>query len=206
MTKHLLDDLFPAPVFPKPREVRQTWLKDPGFRLATWGEKMGLLELPDYLEVMGPRLDYVKLFPSDAINSPRDWFMRKVATYADYSVISYFDHAYFRMAWREGKVEQAIAAAAELGVRIIELTNLDGSISAQQWTEIVKFASSHDMRTVYELFPAWKRRIPRRDVAKCAQPSKSAEILDSAMPCLDAGAVALMIDHGEFELHGEQAG
>ena len=30
MDKFLMDDLFPAPVFTKPREVRQTWLKAPG--------------------------------------------------------------------------------------------------------------------------------------------------------------------------------
>ena len=200
MDKYLLDDVFPQPVFSKPREVRQTWLKDPGFKLAGWGEKMGLAELPDFLDVMAPRLDYVKIFPDDAIDSPRDWFMRKVATYVDYSVIPYLDHGYFRMAWEKGKVEDAIAAAAQLGIRAMEFTNVDKAISGRQWTETVKFAVSNGVRVVFEFYPA---RLCKGEGHE--GPTNSEGILEAAMPCLDAGAFALMIDHEEFDLHGRQA-
>ena len=83
---------------------------------------MGLIELPDFLEVMAPRLDYVKIFPDDVINSPRDWFVRKIATYLEYSVTPYLDHGYFRMLWENGKIEEGIAAGAEFGIKAMEFT------------------------------------------------------------------------------------
>ncbi|MFC1717290.1 phosphosulfolactate synthase [Candidatus Poribacteria bacterium] len=200
MKKHLLDEIFPVPTFSKPRQIRQTWLKDPGFSQARWGEKMGLIELPDFLEVMAPRLDYVKLFPDHAINAPQEWFMRKLSTYIEYSVIPYFDHAYFQQAYRRGKTEQAIVAAAELGIQAMEFMNVNPPISAQRWTQLVKLGAANNVRVIFEFHPPqmYDRNQPEG-------PTSSEDILSAAMPCLDAGATALMIDHKEFDLHGERA-
>ena len=200
MDKFLMDDLFPAPVFTKPREVRQTWLKDPGFKLAGWGEKMGLIELPDFLEVMAPRLDYVKIFPDDVIDSPRDWFVRKIATYLDYSVTPYLDHQYFRMIWEKGKIEEGIAAGAEFGIKAMEFTNVDSAITAQQWAGYVKFAASQGVAVVFEFYPARLTRGLDHE-----GPTDGETILETAMPCMDAGAFALMVDHEEFDLQGDAA-
>lgn len=200
MDKFLMDDLFPAPVFTKPREVRQTWLKDPGFKLAGWGEKMGLVELPDFLEVMAPRLDYVKIFPDDVIDSPRDWFVRKMATYLDYSVTPYLDHQYFRMIWEKGKIEEGIAAGAEFGIKAMEFTNVDVAITAQQWAGYVKFAASQGVAVVFEFYPARLTKGLDHE-----GPTDGETILETVMPCMDAGAFAVMVDHEEFDLQGDAA-
>ena len=161
---------------------------------------MGLVELPDFLEVMAPRLDYVKLFPDQAIDTPREWFMRKVSTYIEHSVVPYFDHGYFQKAYRLGKTEQAIAAAGELGIQAMEFMNLDSAISPRRWTQLVKLGTDNNVSIIFEFHPlhALDRNQPEK-------PASSEEILSAAMPCLEAGAIAVMVDHKEFDLHGERA-
>jgi phosphosulfolactate synthase len=200
MRKCLLDDLLPSPTFTKPRELRQTWLKDLGFHEEEFGGKMGLVELTDFLEVAAPRLDFVKFLPAQAINSPRDWFMRKVGTYIRHRVVPYLDHSYFQMTHALGKLEQAIVAARELGVPAMEFMNVGESISPQRLGELVRFAAANDVHVIFEFHPFHKFDPSRPTVAGTGE-----DVLRAAMPALDAGAIKLMVDHMEFDVLGERA-
>ena len=54
MQTYTMRDVFEIPQYPKPRNLRQTWLKDVGFDEAPhYLERMGLVELADFLEVAG---------------------------------------------------------------------------------------------------------------------------------------------------------
>ena len=45
----------------KPRNLRQSWLKDVGYHESPhYLERMGMFELSDFLEVAADRIDYVK--------------------------------------------------------------------------------------------------------------------------------------------------
>ena len=55
MVRFSVADVFPVPTFVKPRQLRQTWLKDVGYHEAPgYREHLGLAELDDFLEVAGP--------------------------------------------------------------------------------------------------------------------------------------------------------
>lgn len=200
MPKYLLDSIFPPPQFPKLRELRQTWMKDLGYHIENFGGKMGLAELADFLEVAGPRLDFVKIVPDQLIQSPRDWFIRKMGTYVRYGVIPYVDHGYFKLAFPEGKLEPAIVAARELGIPAMEFMN-DERISAERYKELVHFASDSDIQVIFEFHPFHKFDPTRPTTAGTAE-----QVLKIAMPSLEAGAVKLMIDHAEYDALGERAG
>ncbi len=64
--------VFPVPEFqPKPRRLRQTWLKDAGYDEAPYYvERMGLTELADFLDVAGERIGYVKIATPQVLYSP----------------------------------------------------------------------------------------------------------------------------------------
>ena len=198
---HTVDQILPVPRFVKPRTLRQTWLKDVGYHEAPgYREHLGMAELADFLEVAGPRLDYVKLLPSQIINAPRVWMERKIATYHRYRVTTYMDHTYFLTAYRHGTVEPAIALAGELGVQAIEFMNTGADVTPRCWQRWRTLAAEHDLQVIFEYHPPhhW-------DAAEPVRASGADEIYESAAPFLDAGAVKLMIDHDEFDLMGDRA-
>ena len=194
-------EVFDAPRYSKPRQLRQTWLKDVGYDEApNYVERMGLPELADFLEVAGERLDYVKIVTTQVIYSPPDWLRRKVATYQRFAVQPYLDHGFFMLAYRQGVVEEAMAAAADLGFRVIEFMNTGGEVDERQWRQWRKRARDLGMAVIFEHHPLynWDQRNPRKA-------STAEQILGEAMPFLDDGAFCLMIDHDELELQGERA-
>ena len=196
-----MDQVFPVPQFVKPRELRQTWLKDVGYHEApAYREHLGLAELADFLEVAGPRLDYVKLLPAQIINAPRPWMERKIATYHQHQVTTYLDHTYFLAAYRHGAVAPAIALAAALGVRAIEFMNTGADVTPRRWQQWRALAADHGLQVIFEYHPPhhWNAAEPVRA-------SGAVEILQAAGPFLEAGAVKLMIDHDEFDLMGDGA-
>ena len=72
-----MDNRIPLNTFPrlklpkKPRQLRQTWLKDVGFHEAPhYLERLGLNELEDFLEVAADRIDYVKFTTPQVLYSP----------------------------------------------------------------------------------------------------------------------------------------
>ena len=141
MPKLTMSDVFKVPNYEKPRQLRQTWLKDVGYDEAPrYIERMGLVELEDFLEVAGQRLDLVKIVTSQVIYSPHEWLKRKVATYQRFDVEPYLDHGFFMTAYQNGVVEEAIVAARELGYRVIEFMNTTDEVSPAQWKAWRKFA------------------------------------------------------------------
>ena len=59
---------------PKPRSKNQIWIKDVGFDEAPWyHERMGLIELEDFLEVAGEKIDYVKITTPQILGHPEAW-------------------------------------------------------------------------------------------------------------------------------------
>ncbi len=196
-----MKDVFKAPYFEKPRQLRQTWLKDVGYDEAPhYIERMGLTELEDFLEVAGQRLDYVKIVTSQVIFSPHDWLKRKIAAYQHYGVEPYLDHGFFMTAYHNGVVEEAIVAARELGYGVIEFMNTTDEISPAQWKAWRKFALENNMRIIQEHHPIWHwdKSLPPR-------PSSADEILQGVAPALEDGAFIVMIDHEEFDLQGQWA-
>ncbi len=201
MTGHTMSEVFQLPSYPKPRPLRQTWLKDVGYDEAPrYIERMGLVELEDFLEVAAERLDYVKIVTSQVIYSPPGWLKRKIATYQRFAVEPYLDHGFFMTAYQNGVVEEAIAAARELGYRVIEFMNTTDEVSAKQWKAWRKHALDLEMRIIQEHHPIshWNRSITPR-------PSSAEEILRGAAPALEDGAFTVMIDHEEFDLQGDNA-
>ncbi|MBV7335299.1 phosphosulfolactate synthase [Chloroflexi bacterium TSY] len=195
-----MGDIFPIPDFTKPRELRQTWLKDVGYDEAPYLERMGLVELADFLEVTGPRLDHVKIVTNQILYSPADWMRRKVATYQQYDVEPYLDHTYFMRAYEHGVVDKAIVAAHALGFRVVEFMNTGDDVTPQQWQAWRQLALDNDMRFYFEYHPLhnWDPNQPKRA-------SSAEEMLRAATPFLEAGAFKMMIDHDAFDLLGEQA-
>ncbi len=192
-------DVFTIAVYPKPRALRQTWLKDVGYDEAPqYIERMGLVELEDFLEVAAERLDYVKIVTSQIIFSPHAWLKRKIEAYQRFAVEPYLDHSFFMQAYRRGVVESAIEAGRELGFRVIEFMNTTDEVSPAQWKAWRKLARDLGMRVIQEHHPLyhWDQRLPPRA-------SSAGEILRGAEAALADGAIMLMIDHEEFDLQGE---
>ena len=200
MQTDLMAEVFPVPTFTKPRELRQTWLKDVGYDEAPYLERMGLVELADFLEVTAPRLDFVKIVTNQVIYSPTDWMKRKIETYQRYDIEPYLDHTYFMRAFQHNVVDEAIVAGRALGFRVIEFMNTWDDVSPQQWQTWRQLALDNDMRIIFEFHPRynWDRSQPE-------QASSAEVMLEAAMPFLEAGAFKVMIDHDEFEFLGDQA-
>ncbi len=192
-------DVFEIHAYPKPRRLRQTWLKDVGYDEApNYIERMGLVELEDFLEVAAERLDYVKIVTTQIMFSPHEWLKRKIATYQRFMVEPYLDHSFFMQAYLHGVVESAIEAGRELGFRVIEFMNTTGEVSAAQWKAWRKLSQDLGMRVIQEHHPIhhWNWNLKPRA-------STASEILRGAEAALEDGAFMLMIDHEEFDLQGE---
>lgn len=197
-----IEEVFPIPAFnEKPRKLRQTWLKDVGYDEAPWYvERMGLVELEDFLEVSARRLDYVKICTPQVLYSPSDWLKRKLEVYRKHQVEPYLDHTYFKRAFSHGVVDDAIIAGASLGFRVIEFMNTFGDVSPEQWKTWRQLALDLDMRIIYEHHPERNWNPDARDV-----PSKGEDIVAGAIPFLEHGAFTLLLDHEEIEIQGDQA-
>ncbi|MCY3914500.1 MAG: phosphosulfolactate synthase [Chloroflexi bacterium] len=194
-----MSEVFAVPAYPKPRKLRQTWLKDVGYDEAPrYIERMGLVELEDFLEVAAARLDYVKIVTTQVIFSPHDWLKRKIAVYQRFAVEPYLDHSFFMQAYQHGVVESAIEAGRELGFRVIEFMNTTDEVSAAQWKAWRRLALDLGMRIIQEHHPIhhWNLSLPPRA-------STADEILRGAAAALEDGAFMVMIDHEEFDLQGE---
>ena len=200
MDTYSITEIFPIPTFTKPRQLRQTWLKDVGFDEAPYLERMGLVELADFLEVSAPRLDYVKIVTNQILYSPAAWLQRKIETYQRFEVQPYLDHTYFMHAYRHGVVDKAICAGRALGFRVIEFMNTWDDVTPQQWHVWRQVALDNDMELIFEFHPRynWDQKQPKRA-------SSAAKMLEAAEPFLGAGAFKMMIDHDEFDLLGERA-
>ena len=198
MPSETMKEVFDVPSYPKPRRLRQTWLKDVGYDEAPrYIERMGLVELEDFLEVAAERLDFVKIVTTQVIFSPHDWLKRKVAAYQRFAVEPYLDHTFFMQAYQRGVVESAIEAGRELGFRVIEFMNTTDEISSAQWKAWRKLALDLGMRVIQEHHPIyhWNQSLaPRASTAD--------EILRGVAPALEDGAFMVMIDHEEFDLLG----
>ena len=199
MPSTTMREVFEVPAYPKPRRLRQTWLKDVGYDQAPqYIERMGLVELEDFLEVAAERLDYVKIVTTQIIFSPHDWLKRKIAAYQRFAVEPYLDHSFFMQAYQRGVVESAIEAGRELGFRVIEFMNTTDEVSPAQWRAWRQLALDLGMRVIQEHHPIhhwnWSLK-PRAATAD--------EILRGADAALEDGAFMLMIDHEEFDLQGD---
>jgi phosphosulfolactate synthase (CoM biosynthesis protein A) len=210
MTKYLWDELYPDPTRSKPRTIGQTWLKDPGLADSEWGSRIGLTELADFLDAMASRIDYVKFMPEQVIICPHGWLARKVETYARYGVPAYFDHGYFNLAQRTGvRLEDAILASRELGISTMEFWNAGKPVSPARWGELTRFAASNELKIIFEYHPAHlfdtTTGLRLRTPSVPERPIDVDEIVRTAMPCLEAGAMAVMVDHKTFDDLGDRA-
>ena len=59
----------------------------------------------------------------------------------------------FAIASHLGKVDQALAAAAELGIKAIEFMNLAEPIPPKWYAEHVKAAEANDIAVIFEYYP-----------------------------------------------------
>jgi len=185
----------------KPRTKNQLWIKDVGYDEAPWySERMGLLELEDFLEVAGERIDYVKIATTQVLGHPETWLKRKMALYQKHSIQPYLDHGYFLRAFRLGVVEQAIEAGAALGFSVMEFMNTFGDVPERQLRKWRSLARDCGMSLIYEHHPerGWRKGVADR-------PATSAEIIEGAEPFLADGAFTLLIDHEEIEIQEDAA-
>ena len=189
---------------PKPRRINQIWAKDVGYDEAPWyHERMGLTELEDFLDVAGERIDYVKIATTQVLNHPAEWVKRKIELYKKRRVQPYLDHGFFLRAYRNGFVDAAIEAGAELGFPVIEFMNTFGDVADEQLKAWRKRAIDCGMSIIYEHHPEHGWRKGRSDIADV--PATAAEIAQGAEPFLAHGAFTLLIDHEEIEIQEEAA-
>ena len=127
--------IFPKLILPdKPRSLRQTWIKDVGFHEAPhYLERMGLIELIDFLETTSDRIDYVKFTTPQVIYSPDEWIQKKIKAYKNENVIPFLDHTYFKYAYKNNIVEKAIEYGKNLGFDSMEFMNTGDDVSKKQW-------------------------------------------------------------------------
>jgi len=191
-----MSEAFAVPTFqPKPRGLHQTWLKDVGFDEAPYYvERMGLVELDDFLSVAGERLDYVKVATRQVIEHPEAWVRSKVELYQKHGVEPYLDHSYFHFAYQRGNVEKAIEAGRTRGFKVIEFMNTFGDVSEETWKSWRRVAAENEMKFLFEFHPERNWRTTDTDVA-----SKGEEIIRNAEPFMEDGAFAILVDHEELE-------
>lgn len=185
----------PQPFQPKPRALRQIWLKDVGYDEAPkYVERMGLIELADFLEVAGERVDYVKMATRQVTGHPASWLRRKIETYRNFGVEPYLDHTYFHYAYVHGSVEKAIETGRELGFRVFEFMSTFGDIPEQALRSWRRVAIENDMKFLFEFHPEsnWRR-------TDNEHPATGEEIIRAATPFVEDGAFAVLIDHDELE-------
>ena len=185
----------------KPRTKNQLWIKDVGYDEAPWySERMGLLELEDFLKVAGERIDYVKIATTQVLGHPENWLKRKIALYQEHSIQPYLDHGYFLRAFRLGVVDEAIEAGAALGFSVMEFMNTFGDVPERQLRKWRSLARDCGMSLIYEHHPerGWRKGVADR-------PATSAEIIAGAEPFLADGAFTLLIDHEEIEIQEDAA-
>ncbi len=202
MTFKYNKNIFPVVKLPKkPRKLRQTWLKDVGFHEAPhYLERLGLIELKDFLDVCSDRIDYVKFTTPQVLYSPEGWLKKKINLYKKYDVIPFLDHTYFKFAYKNNCVEFAIENGKSLGFESIEFMNTGTDISEKQWSTWRKLAKKISLKFMYEHHPLRNWKIDNLDIA-----SSSGDILRSAEPFLNDGADFVILDHEEFELQGKKA-
>lgn len=189
---------------PKPRSSNQIWAKDVGYDEAPWyHERMGLTELEDFLNVAGARIDYVKIATSQVLNHPSEWLQRKIELYKKHNVLPYLDHGFFLRAYRNGVVDEAIEAGAELGFTVIEFMNTFGDVPSKQLKSWRQRAIDCGMSIIYEHHPESGWRKGRADIIDV--PATAAEIAQGAEPFLAHGAFTLLIDHEEIEIQEDTA-
>ena len=188
-------------LLPKPRVLRQTWLKDVGYHEAPhYLERMGLFELEDFLEVTSSRFDYVKITTPQVLYSPPDWIRKKNHLYKKYQITPYLDHTYFKFAFKNNCVEHSIENAKTLGFDMIEFMNTSNDVSSKQWKYWRNLTNSHSINFMFEYHPLKNWNANNRD-----QPSTSTQIIEAALPFFEDGAQFLVLDHEEFELQDTAA-
>ena len=180
--------------------VRQIWLKDSGHFQRKWGEEKELEKLTEFLQKEASGIDYVKFGPSHLVGRRRERLPAKTEIYRRFSLIPYLDHAYFRDARSENRLEEAIAEVPSLGVAAMEFWNIGEAISPARWKELVTQASRSGVQIIYEFHPAH-----HFDPAIPPEATTAEDILRAAAPCLEAGATHLMFDHKEFDHLAERA-
>ena len=174
----------------KPRSKNQIWIKDVGFDEAPWyHERMGLIELEDFLEVAGERIDYVKITTPQILGHPEAWLKRKIALYKRYSIQPYLDHGFFLRAYRKSVVDEAIEAAANIGFSVMEFMNTFDDVPGWQLKAWRQRAIDCGMSLIYEHHPesGWRK-------VEKAKASNAKQIISSAEPFLEHGAFTVLID------------
>jgi len=188
----------------KPRTTNQIWAKDVGYDEAPWyHERMGLMELEDFLSVAGERIDYVKIATTQVLSHPADWVKRKIELYKKHDVLPYLDHGFFLRAYKNGVVDEAIEAGAELGFTVIEFMNTFGDVPEEQLKAWRQRAIDCGMKIIYEHHPERGWRKGRADIID--SPATAAEIAQGAEPFLAHGAFTVLIDHEEIEIQEDAA-
>ncbi len=201
LKKNIINKFPEVKLLKKPRKLRQTWLKDVGFHEAPhYLERMGVLELEDFLDVTANRIDYVKFTTPQVLYSPKEWLDKKIKLYKKYNISPYLDHTYFKFAYKNNCVEYAIKHGKSLGFESIEFMNTGDEISEKQWIDWRKLTKSISINFMYEHHPLKNWKPGSSDL-----PSSSDEILKTAYPFLNDGAEFIVLDHEEFELQKDNA-
>ena len=115
----------------------------------------------------------------------------------------YLDHGFFLRAYKNGVVDEAIEAGAELGFPVIELMNTFGDVADEQLKAWRQRAIDCGMSIIYEHNPERGWRKGQYDIVDV--PSTAVEIAQGAEPFLAHGAFTLLIDHEEIEIQEEAA-
>lgn len=132
----------------KPRRSALNMISDHGPVDTGW---MGRQGLKDYLEVVGPFLDYAKIRADLHHLNSRDWITERLADYADADVFAYPGGILFELAFLQGTTDALFDELAEWGYRGLEISENYISLSSAERARYMRRASAAGLEVIYEL-------------------------------------------------------
>lgn len=164
----------------KPRKTGLTLVRDMGF-----GQQMQRA----LLESAAPFIDYVKLRSLVPRLFPESMLIEKVELYREYDVDAFFGGIVFEMAYVQGKVDKAIAYAAQVGVKTVEISENIITLSVEKKLGFVRQYLDAGLQVIYE----WGKKYPTEQL----DPRAAA---DEIQQLLAEGALKVIVEQGQLEI------
>ncbi len=164
----------------KPRKTGLTLVRDPGF---------GIEMLRAHLETAAPFIDYAKARNITPRLFPESLLLAKIELYRSHQVELFFGGIMFEAAYLQGKVDQAIAYVARLGVKTVEISDNMITLSIE---DKLHFARRY-LDAGIEVFYEWGKKYP-------TEPLEPAQAAKEIGRLLQLGVSKVIVEEAEILL------
>ncbi|MBI4083890.1 MAG: phosphosulfolactate synthase [Candidatus Lambdaproteobacteria bacterium] len=180
MTKRALD-FIPVPERGgKPRKSGFTLARDYG---------IGYRQAQDWVEAVGPYLDYIKirhLYTLLAPLDPQDLTLRKIKLYTDNAIDVNPGGIVFELAWLANKVEPCFETLRKMGFTAVECSENMIPLPLQDKLTAIRLAKKHGLKVMFEVgekYPAGMLDIElaTRDIAAMRDAGADLVILEKSV-------------------------